>query len=285
MPASASAQEYGPAPASPNEVGASTWPRSEPANPSGSRCAATDTTKPAVEATAAQVVDDTAAVQRPSKSAVSIRTGDATGSSPIGARRIGSPAYASTAWEITHRLQDTGAFAIVEADVPVGAFDPRMNAAGIFDSGDCRANTASEDPGWALDTIGWSAALALMDPAVRGGTGIRVGHPDSGFTDHYALGSPVDQASDWDVIDNDDDATDPLRPPRPLFSNPLPNPGHGTSTASIILGRGDGARFSGVAPRQRSFRSAPPRAWYRSSTAMWPTRCGAPGWPGATSSR
>jgi hypothetical protein len=89
--------------------------------------------------------------------------------------------------------------------------------------------------------------LALMDPAVRGGTGIRVGHPDSGFTNHFALGSPVDQASDWDVIDNDDDATDPLRPP-PVVRQPLPNPGHGTSTASIILGRGDGARFSGVAP-------------------------------------
>jgi serine protease len=211
--------------------------------------AATDTTKAAVEATAAQAAGDAAAVQgrinvrrldpnRRRDWIITYRVPDA----------IGSPAYASTAWEITHRLQDTGAFAIAEADVPVGAFDPRTNAAGVFDSGDCRANTASEDPGWALDTIGWSAALALMDPGVRGGIGIRVGHPDSGFTDHFALGSPVDQASDWDVIDNDDDATDPLRPPRPSFSNPLPNPGHGTSTASIILGRGDGARFSGVAP-------------------------------------
>ena len=183
--------------------------------------AATDTTKAAVEATAAQVVAGAAAVQgrisvrrldpnRRRDWIITYRVPDA----------IGPPAYASTAWEITHRLQDTGAFAIVEADVPVGAFDPRTNAAGVFDSGDCRANTASEDPGWALDTIGWSAALALMDPAVRGGTGIRVGHPDSGFTDHFALGSPVDRASDWDVIDNDEDATDPLRPPRPSFLQP-----------------------------------------------------------------
>jgi hypothetical protein len=248
--------------------------------------AATDTTKAAVEATAAQAAADAAAVQgrikvrrldpnRRRDWIITYRVPDA----------VGSPAYASTAWEITHRLQDTGAFALAEADVPVGAFDPRTNAAGVFDSGDCRANTASEDPGWALDNIGWSAALALMDPAVRGGTGIRLGHPDSGFTDHFALGSPVDRASDWDVIDNDDDATDPLRPPRPSFANPLPNPGHGTSTASIILGRGDGARFSGVAPAAAlvSFRAT--ESVVQVFEAMWPTRCGAPGWPAAMSSR
>lgn len=160
---------------------------------------------------------------------------------------IGSPGYAATAWEIAHRLQDADGIALAEADVPVGAFDPRTDAAGIIDLSDCRGDAASADPAWALDTIRWQAALALMDPAVRGGAGIRVGHPDSGFTDHAALGPVVDTAADWDVISDDDDATDPLRPPRRTFANPLPNPGHGTGTASVILGHGDGSGFSGVA--------------------------------------
>ncbi|GAA0895897.1 S8 family peptidase [Pseudonocardia zijingensis] len=161
---------------------------------------------------------------------------------------IGSPTYASTAWELTHVLQDTGDFAVAEADVPVRAFDPEARATGAFSGGDCGADAASEDHGWALDAIGWQDALAAMDPATRGGAGIRVGHPDSGFSDHLALGAEVDVAADWDLIDDDDDATDPLRPPNVTFFNPLPNPGHGTSTASVILGKGDGAGFSGVAP-------------------------------------
>ncbi|MGH3611135.1 MAG: S8 family peptidase [Pseudonocardia sp.] len=162
---------------------------------------------------------------------------------------IGSPSYASTAWELTHRLQDTGAFALVEADVPVGAFAPGATGIGAFGNGDCSADPLSANHGWALDVIGWPAAMALMDPATRGGVGIRVGHPDSGFSDHFALGPVVDQAADWDVIDNDPDATDPLRPPVRRFFNPLPNPGHGTSTASVILGVGDQLGFHGVAPK------------------------------------
>ncbi|MGH3983754.1 MAG: S8 family peptidase [Pseudonocardiaceae bacterium] len=161
---------------------------------------------------------------------------------------IGSPSYASAAWELTHRLQDTGVFALVEADVPVGAFAPRATGIGSFGGGDCRADALSTNHDWALDVIGWAAAMDLMDPATRGGTGIRVGHPDSGFSDHFALGPVVDRAADWDVIDDDDDATDPLRPPRRRFFNPLPNPGHGTSTASVIVGAGDQDGFRGIAP-------------------------------------
>jgi hypothetical protein len=104
--------------------------------------AATDTTKAAVEATAAQVVAGAAAVQE----RISVRRLDPN------RRRdwiityrvpdaIGSPAYASTAWEITHRLQDTGTFAIVEADVPVGAFDPGRTPPASF-----TAATAGQTP-------------------------------------------------------------------------------------------------------------------------------------------
>src|SRR3954466_12688139 len=43
---------------------------------------------------------------------------------------IGSPGYASAAWELVHRLQDTGTFTLVEADVPVPAYaGPTMASA------------------------------------------------------------------------------------------------------------------------------------------------------------
>lgn len=162
---------------------------------------------------------------------------------------IGAPGYASSAWDLAHRLRDSGIFELVEADVPVTAYAPFEAAVDASTSADCADDLASNGPGWALDAIGWAGATARMDPAVRGGVGIRVGHPDSGYSDHFALGSVVDVGSDWDIIDNDDDATDPLRPPRRHFLNPLPNPGHGTSTASVILGAGDQNGFHGVAPR------------------------------------
>ncbi|MGE3287426.1 MAG: S8 family serine peptidase [Pseudonocardia sp.] len=160
---------------------------------------------------------------------------------------IGSPGYAAAAWGLVHRLQDTGDLTRVEADVPVPAYAPGDNGVGAFGGGDCAADPASAPGDWALQTMNVPQALDLMDPAVRGGVGVRVGHPDSGFSDHPALGlASVDTATDWDVIDGDPDASDPLRPPRRTFFNPLPNPGHGTSTASVLLGDGEGA-FRGVA--------------------------------------
>src|SRR4051794_7060019 len=164
---------------------------------------------------------------------------------------IGSPGDAPAAWGVVHPPPGPGAFTLVEADVPVPAYAAADNGVGAFRSSDCAADPLSGSRDWALETMRVPEALALMDPAVRGGVGIRVGHPDSGFSDHFALGlAVVDTGSDWDVIDDDDDASDPLRPPRRAFFNPLPNPGHGTSTASVILGAGEGA-FAGVAQKAR----------------------------------
>ncbi len=161
---------------------------------------------------------------------------------------IGSPTYAAAAWDLAHRLRDTDLFERAEADVPVGAFAPGAAAASST-GGDCTTDPLSVAHDWALTTIRRPEAMAAMAAGVRGGVGVLVGHPDSGFTTHPVLGPVVDTTKDWDVIDGDPDATDPLGPPTPQFFNPLPNPGHGTSTASVILGSGDGNGFQGVAPR------------------------------------
>ena len=75
-----------------------------------------------------------------------------------------------------------------------------------------------------------------MSDATRGGAGIGIGQPDSGYTLHPNVGAGgLDLSRDRDVIDGDDDALDDLIP-NPAW--PLPNPGHGTSTASVIVGQG-----------------------------------------------
>lgn len=160
---------------------------------------------------------------------------------------LGSPEYTSTAWRLAHLLRDSGRFELAEADVPVAAFDPGIGAVGAFADGGCGSDPGSAARDWPLTTIRWAAARSAMAPGAADGAGIRIGHPDSGVSDHFALAAAVDRGADWDLIDDDDDATDPLRPPKRTFFNPLPNPGHGTATASVILGRGE-AGFSGVAP-------------------------------------
>jgi len=105
---------------------------------------------------------------------------------------------------------------------------------------------------WARRAIRCEEAWALAPPAggrVRG-EGILIGHPDTGYTDHFALGlGALNLGVDRDVIDNDDNALDPLVPPD-QSPWPLPSPGHGTATGSVIAGRGsEQVGVVGVAPR------------------------------------
>ena len=174
---------------------------------------------------------------------------------------IGSPRYAKRAHDLVQRLYDTGAFTRVEADIPVPVFDPsppptataprsarRGAVARSAGTGDCSGVPGAASHDWALQVMRVPQALALIPPARAAGKGIRIGHPDSGYSDHFALGlGQLDRQQDRDVISGDDEALDPLKPPKKTFFNPLPNPGHGTSTASVIVGQGDGSGFHGVA--------------------------------------
>jgi hypothetical protein len=168
----------------------------------------------------------------------------------------GSVAYARKASEVSHLLQDTGAFARVEADIPVAAFEPPPEEVGAFgrDHGDNHlAGTEVRD--WARRAVNCAEAWALEpDPGgARKGAGVRIGHPDSGYSDHFALGlAALDLTTDRDVISNDDDARDPLVPPD-QSPWPTPNPGHGTGTGSVIAGRATSRMESWVSPRRPSW--------------------------------
>ena len=142
---------------------------------------------------------------------------------------------------------------VVEPDVPSTAFGPESVTAiptqPLLEAADSdREDLAcSQAKTWALDHVRAREAWAL--PAETGGRsrgeGIRIGHIDTGYSDHPELErAALDLTSDYDIIDDDDDARDPLR--RAFFAV-LDSPGHGTQTGSVIAGRERG-KISGVAP-------------------------------------
>ena len=167
--------------------------------------------------------------------------------------RIGTPEYARRAHTLVQEILDVGPISRAEADIPVRAY---AGAAGI---GAGCGEAADSPPGsevlrWARDAIRCEEAWALP-PGPGGatqGAGIVLGQPDTGYTPHPNLGlDALDLTKDRDVIDNDDDALDPLVAPA-LSPWPLPNPGHGTTTASVIAGRGDEETgIVGVAPQAK----------------------------------
>lgn len=165
------------------------------------------------------------------------------------------PAYdqSRVAYDLATRLSRE-ADLVVEPDVPSTAFgiesvtvpstQPLPEAVGgVRQDLPCsRAKT------WALDAVRARDAWAL--PTEQGGRsrgeGIRIGHIDTGYSDHPELERvALDLTLDYDVIDDDDDARDPLR--RAFFAV-LDSPGHGTSTGSVIAGRERG-EITGVAPQ------------------------------------
>ena len=148
----------------------------------------------------------------------------------------GTTGHARASHEAAASLSGAEPFGKVEADVPIRGYAENLGP-------DSQALTSTEKAGvplyWVHETLRWEQALATMPDAVRGGVGISIGQPDTGYTFHPNLGTTgLDLTRDWDTISNDDNALDDLHQ-NPLW--PLPFPGHGTSTASVIAGHGDPA--------------------------------------------
>jgi serine protease len=91
----------------------------------------------------------------------------------------------------------------------------------------------------------WAAVMcrvrrAWQLPGKPAGQGVRIAHPDTGYTRHPELDAHALRPDlGYDFVDNDPDPLDPLGG----FS-----PGHGTATGSVIVSRDD-ARVVGFAPR------------------------------------
>lgn len=130
-----------------------------------------------------------------------------------------------------------------EPDLGIDAYrDPdalqsELRGESAFVIGMCRADGAPPlDKRWALAITRLDKAHHLSD-----GSGSLVGHLDTGLTDHVELGAGIfamDKAAD--ILDGDSDPVDPL-------SKGMANPGHGTSTASVLASRSTGS-IVGAAP-------------------------------------
>jgi len=161
------------------------------------------------------------------------------------------PVSPQQAFELAYRLRDAAGLPSVEPDLPVNAFQSPTDDADMADAAFAPAPFTPEDIRWGRASIRWDDAVALQPPAggASRGEGIRVGHPDTGYGRHPAIGADLaalDLFRDHDFVDNHDDAEDPLHEPG-RFS--LLNPGHGTATSSVIAGRGtEEEGIVGVAP-------------------------------------
>jgi hypothetical protein len=164
------------------------------------------------------------------------------------AERVGTAEYAKVAHTLVQRVIERPVMLRAEADMPVR---PRGDA----DDGGLSSPTdlAECPPGsevllWSLGAVRAAEAWALPVPpggAARG-AGVVIGHPDTGYTLHPNLAPALDLTRDRDILDDDDDALDPL--PGVEASPWLVSfPGHGTKTASVIVGREAGG-IGGVAP-------------------------------------
>lgn len=130
----------------------------------------------------------------------------------------------------------------VQPDLPSGSMYPTRGrgneGAGLL--GDDQPLPGTEDPMWALKNLRVPQAWAR---ASKRGQGVLVAQPDTGVTAHPELSPGVDTTRDRDLLDNDADATDPLTK-RWWW---MDNPGHGTSTASVVVSR-DAGSVTGSAP-------------------------------------
>jgi hypothetical protein len=159
------------------------------------------------------------------------------------------PMLPRDAFTLAYALADAPGVANAEPDLPIEQFPFEEEAApvGAFDV----PPTADQ---LALGRTAIRAADAWeLPPAGAGGrqrgAGIRIGHPDTGYSRHPAFGADLEALNlvhDWDFVDDDDDARDPIRS---SFIPLARFPAHGTGTGSVIVGRGPAATgVVGVAP-------------------------------------
>lgn len=152
--------------------------------------------------------------------------------------------FEQAAFELAYRLSDATDFH-VEPDLPSSSFAPPD----FTEATEAEVHLPGSEPhDWALGAIRCREAWQLP-PKPGGksrGEGVTIAHPDTGYTDHRAArAAAFDLRRDRDFLANDDDALDPLDT---WTARPLVNPGHGTSTASV-LGARKVTSIEGVAPK------------------------------------
>lgn len=180
-------------------------------------------------------------------------------------RWSGKPIAVGRAWEFATRLAESRHVRTAEPAFRGAGLEPEAAQAAELLApheltrsrsffGGSRPLPGARDSLWSLKLIGAQAAWAMRPP--RGGKqfgeGIVVGHPDTGYTRHPEIWESAASrrrlltGKGFDFEDDRPDPRDPLDGQAP---------GHGTSTASVIMSDhvagGDEAAVSGVAPAAR----------------------------------
>jgi serine protease len=166
-----------------------------------------------------------------------------------------APLTPAQLWDDVYALRADGDIEAAEpilelAVVPPGASAEASLRGGIFSSFDC--TNGENNPGaagdweWSLEQVAVRAAWQdLAESGIGRGTGIVIGHPDTGYTKHPELNGR-EALGGWNFMANNDSPIDPLEQ-----GGIVPTPGHGTGTGSVIVsdeGPGGRPHVTGVAP-------------------------------------
>lgn len=194
-----------------------------------------------------------------------------------GTFRLSAPPTESTvgttpaeAWQMAHRLRANSqfdleyvepAFAVDGAPGEVTELEECQAATAVAESGggDTPLEGATKDSEWSLDHDHGANILEAWKKFPNGvspGSGVWIGHPDTGYRRHPEIfgmsDGPVQPDLGWDFVDRDPDPSDRFE------DGFLRWPGHGTKTSSVIVsprGRqlpgGNKSGISGVAPGAR----------------------------------
>ncbi len=160
-------------------------------------------------------------------------------------------AEGENAWDLAYGAEEATGYRKVEPDRD-RTLGPATEAA-VAEAALCFVEDSVEAPAdraWSLENMRVPAAWDL-EPAPGGrakGEGIRVCHPDTGWSEHLDLDPDrLDLANAKNLLrGGTPDARDPLD-----YSGLLLQPGHGTATGSVIVSGLAAGEVSGVAPAAR----------------------------------
>jgi thermitase len=146
------------------------------------------------------------------------------------------------AWNVVHKLRASKLVVLAEPSWEIDSIveeERSPEGEAEFFGFKTRTDRAAEKMHWAPDLIHVERAWDLPLPAggKAQGKGIRIAHPDSGFTEHKELMEgfgAIDIDSGFDFVDNDSSALDE-------------DGFHGTGTASVMMS-GAGGDILGAAP-------------------------------------